>query len=245
MNCNNVVLLGRLVRKPQLRYGSGGRPNCTFQIAVNRPIAQSISPAHMENQEEQDLYVDYPWITVSEDQAEICFEKLRSGSLVLIHDAGVRTHRYEEKPRKEIKFCPHCGHSVESVEVVELTSKKFVTCTNESCKQEIVLTRTRLVTTIRAEQVEFISENEEGRVRKRVLDELKQEGRLLPEKDKLAGDKGTVSLPKNGDGNKQQNGAKPSNQHNQNNRPGNRNHHGKHPNHNQNKQRHQRAAAAK
>jgi single-strand DNA-binding protein len=68
---SQVVLLGRLVRDPELRYTPQGKAVCAFCVAINRRHEKG----------EEVAFVD---VTVWDRQAEVCAEYLRKGRSVLV-----------------------------------------------------------------------------------------------------------------------------------------------------------------
>lgn len=69
---NNVVLIGRLTRDPEVRYTSESQMAvATFTVAIDRPVR-----AGREKQ------TDFPRVTVFGKQAENCERFLRKGRLV-------------------------------------------------------------------------------------------------------------------------------------------------------------------
>lgn len=73
---NNVVLVGNLVRDPELRYVANGAPVCTFRIAASRRFTKS------DGQKAEDTtFVD---VDTWRRLAEICNQFLKKGRQVLI-----------------------------------------------------------------------------------------------------------------------------------------------------------------
>lgn len=81
---NRVVLVGRLVRDPILRYTQPGVPVATFTIAVNRSFT------NQQGEREAD-FID---IVVWRNQAETCSHYLTKGRLVGI-DGRLQIRSYE------------------------------------------------------------------------------------------------------------------------------------------------------
>lgn len=71
---NRVILIGRLVRDPELRYTPSGTPVASFTIAVDRVFAG-------RQGEHQADFID---VVVWQKQAEICHRNLTKGRLVAI-----------------------------------------------------------------------------------------------------------------------------------------------------------------
>ena len=83
---NNVVLIGRLTKDPEIRYTSGTQMAvCTFTVAVDRPVKSG-----------EEKKADFPRITVFGKQAENCEKYLAKGRLVGIH-GRIQTGSYTNK----------------------------------------------------------------------------------------------------------------------------------------------------
>jgi len=107
---NNVVLIGRVIRDPDLRYTQKGQAVCRFDIAVNR----SYKDANGEWQKE----VCYVPIVVWRDAAIRCSEKLKKGSPV--HVSGrLRTRSYEDKNGQKRNVLEVEAQRVQFLQVVE------------------------------------------------------------------------------------------------------------------------------
>ncbi len=74
---NYVVIMGRAVRDPEIKYTPKGTPICGFSIAVNR---------RYQNKETQEWKDDTSFFNVRTfgRWAEMCNERLKKGSSVLI-----------------------------------------------------------------------------------------------------------------------------------------------------------------
>jgi len=72
---NNVVLVGRLTRDPEMRYTPNGVAVTNFGLAVNRPSRRE------EGQERQADFID---IVTWRQQAEFCGNYLNKGALVSV-----------------------------------------------------------------------------------------------------------------------------------------------------------------
>lgn len=85
---NNVVLIGRLVRDPELRYTSTeGSAVANFTIAVDRPFAPK------EGKEKE---ADFIRIVAWNKQAENCASYLNKGSLVGV-EGRLQIRSYEDR----------------------------------------------------------------------------------------------------------------------------------------------------
>ncbi len=83
---NEVVLIGRMVKDPDLRYTSDGTPVASFRLAVNRSF---------KNQEgviEADFVSCTAWRNLAKTTADYC----RKGALVAV-TGRIQTSRYEGK----------------------------------------------------------------------------------------------------------------------------------------------------
>lgn len=88
---NSVVLIGRLTKKPELRYTPGSQlPVCTFTLAIDRPV--------VEGKEKQ---ADFIRITVFGKQAETSEKYLDKGRLVAI-SGRIQTGSYDNKEGQKV-----------------------------------------------------------------------------------------------------------------------------------------------
>lgn len=86
---NNVSLIGRLTRDPEMRYTPDNQMAVTtFTIAIDRPVRQ-----------EQEKKADFPRITVFGKSAENCGKYLGKGRLVGIQ-GRIQTGSYEKDGQK-------------------------------------------------------------------------------------------------------------------------------------------------
>ena len=100
---NLVILTGRLVREPELKYGASGTAYCRFTIAVNRAFDKEKS--------------DFISCTAFGKTAELVGEYLRKGSLTGVQ-GRLEQSEYEKDGKKEYKT----GVTVDKIEFLE--SKK-------------------------------------------------------------------------------------------------------------------------
>ena len=91
-NMNFVVLIGRVVAPPELRYTPGGKAVASFTIAVDRRAGRG-----QENKE-----TDFIPIVAWERLAEICNEYLVKGKLISIQ-GSLRTRTYETQDGQKRK----------------------------------------------------------------------------------------------------------------------------------------------
>jgi single-strand DNA-binding protein len=73
---NKVIIVGNLVRDPELRYTSGGIPVVNFKIASNKKYKDYLG-MYKEG-------VCYVGVVAWQDLAQSCSEYLRKGSAVLV-----------------------------------------------------------------------------------------------------------------------------------------------------------------
>ncbi|MEG0829505.1 MAG: single-stranded DNA-binding protein [Anaerovoracaceae bacterium] len=82
---NNVVLIGRLTRDPEVRYTSAQLAVATFTVAIDRP-----------QRADKEKQTDFPRVTVFGKQAENCERFLVKGRLVGIQ-GRIQTGSYQNK----------------------------------------------------------------------------------------------------------------------------------------------------
>lgn len=86
---NNVSLIGRLTRDPEIRYVAENQMAvATFTLAIDRPVKQG-----------QEKKADFPRITVFGKSAENCEKYLSKGRLVGIQ-GRIQTGSYEKDGQK-------------------------------------------------------------------------------------------------------------------------------------------------
>lgn len=83
---NKIILMGRLVRDPEVRYTQTGKVVCQFTIAVDRPFS------NQEGQREADFIPIIVW----GKQAELCGNSLTKGQRVLV-DGRLQIRSYDAK----------------------------------------------------------------------------------------------------------------------------------------------------
>ena len=88
---NKVILIGRLVRDPELRYTQSGTAVATFTLAVDRGFKNA-------NGEKVTDFID---ITVWKQQAENCANYLSKGKMVAVEGSlQIRTYEKDGQKRK-------------------------------------------------------------------------------------------------------------------------------------------------
>ena len=90
---NKVILIGRLVRDPELRYTQGNQAVCTFTLAIDKKLSR-------ERREEAEAAnrptADFPRITVWGRQAENASRYLFKGSQCAV-DGRIETGSYQDR----------------------------------------------------------------------------------------------------------------------------------------------------
>jgi len=84
---NNVLLIGRLVADPELRYTQKGAPVCDFRIACSRRYKNR----ETGEWQEETLFIN---IVAWRRQAELANDYLKKGSAVLI-EGSLRSRQWE------------------------------------------------------------------------------------------------------------------------------------------------------
>ena len=90
---NNVVLIGRLTRDPELRYIPTGTPVSQFTIAVDRNLSKE---KRQEAESRNQPTADFIRIVVWGRQAENCANYLAKGSQVGVQ-GRIQTSSYDDK----------------------------------------------------------------------------------------------------------------------------------------------------
>jgi len=103
---NNVVMIGRLTRDPELRFTQGnGKAVCNFNLAVNRPFDKDTA--------------DFFRVVVWGKIAESCANYLAKGRLVAI-EGRIQNNNYEKNGVKQFGM----DIIAERVEFLEWGEKK-------------------------------------------------------------------------------------------------------------------------
>lgn len=87
---NIVVLIGRMVRDPEVRYTNSGMAICTFTVAVDRDRRNT------NEVRENEPTADFPRVTVFGKQAEACGKYLTKGRRVGVF-GHIKTGSYMNK----------------------------------------------------------------------------------------------------------------------------------------------------
>ena len=105
ISMNQVVLIGRLTRDPEVRYISENQMAvATFTLAIDRPTGAG-----------KEKKTDFPRITVFGRQAENCERYLAKGRLVGIQGA-IQTGSYTDKEGKTVYTTDVVANRVEFLE---------------------------------------------------------------------------------------------------------------------------------
>lgn len=90
---NHVALLGRLAQSPEVKYGEGGVPRATFDLAVQTPSKDHNTPP------------DYIPIVCWRDQADMAARYLSKGRQIVV-EGRITTRKYtdnEGRARKVVE----------------------------------------------------------------------------------------------------------------------------------------------
>ena len=101
---NRVVLVGRLVADPELRYTPNGIASCKFRVAVNRPFKN-------EGEQQADFITCVAW----RKQAENLANFMKKGSLIAI-EGKIQTGSYEGQDGKRVYTTDVVADSVQFLE---------------------------------------------------------------------------------------------------------------------------------
>jgi len=101
---NNVTLIGRLTRDPEVRYTNEQMAIATFTVAIDRP-----------GKADAEKKTDFPRITVFGKQAENCERFLKKGRLVAI-EGRIQTGSYDDKEGKKVYTTDVVANRVEFLE---------------------------------------------------------------------------------------------------------------------------------
>ena len=85
---NNVILIGRLTRDPELRYAQSGMALTRFGLAVDRPFAKKEDP--------NAVTADFFNVTIFGKRAETCAQYLAKGRLTAVR-GRIQNENYTDK----------------------------------------------------------------------------------------------------------------------------------------------------
>ena len=95
---NNLTLVGRLTRDPELRYTKTNIACCSFVLAVDREMSKEKREEAKANNYPT---ADFPRIVVWNKMGETCSKYLQKGSLVAIV-GKIQTGSYKDKDGKMV-----------------------------------------------------------------------------------------------------------------------------------------------
>ena len=104
---NEVVLIGRLVRDPEIRYTSSQMAVCTFTLAVDRPFSRN-------RQDSNAPTADFIRITVFDRQAENCSRYLSKGRQAAVQ-GRIQTGSYVNKDGQKVYTTDVVANRVEFI----------------------------------------------------------------------------------------------------------------------------------
>lgn len=111
---NNVILIGRLVRDPELSYTTTGTAICKFTLAVDRPTRAG-----------EDKTADFIRITVFNAQAENSNRYLKKGSKCAVN-GRIQTGSYKDRDGKTVSTFDVVANNVEFLQARERPSEREV-----------------------------------------------------------------------------------------------------------------------
>ena len=101
---NNVILIGRLTRDPELRYTTSQMAVATFTLAIDRPTKA-----------DREKETDFPRIKAFGKTAENCEKYLAKGRMVAVQ-GSIQTGSYEDKDGKRVYTTDVIANRVEFLE---------------------------------------------------------------------------------------------------------------------------------
>lgn len=101
---NNVILIGRLIRDPELRYTTSQMAVATFTLAIDRPTKA-----------DREKETDFPRIKAFGKTAENCEKYLAKGRMVAVQ-GSLQTGSYEDKDGKRVYTTDVIANRVEFLE---------------------------------------------------------------------------------------------------------------------------------
>ncbi len=103
LQLNNVQLVGRLTRDPELRFTTSGQPVCRFDLAVNR--------RYKDKAGEWKDDTSFVPVVVWREAGQRCGEKLKKGSPVYV-EGRLKSRNWETKDGQK-----RSGHEVDALRV--------------------------------------------------------------------------------------------------------------------------------
>ena len=101
---NNVILIGRLTRDPELRYTTSQMAVATFTLAIDRPTKA-----------DREKETDFPRVKAFGKTAENCEKYLAKGRMVAVQ-GSLQTGSYEDKDGKRVYTTDVMANRVEFLE---------------------------------------------------------------------------------------------------------------------------------
>lgn len=117
---NVVLLIGRLVKDPELRYTQSNIPVATFTLAVNRVASEE---------------TDFINIVVWRKQAENCSKYITKGSQVAI-EGSIQTRSYEDKNGQKRHITEVVADNVKFLDTKNKVQQEVNEFNNSSIKTE-------------------------------------------------------------------------------------------------------------
>lgn len=117
---NTVLLIGRLVKDPELRYTQSNIPVTTFTLAVNRTASEE---------------TDFINIVVWRKQAENCSKYIKKGSQVAI-EGSIQTRSYEDKNGQKRHITEVVADNVKFLDTKNRVQQEVNEFNNSSIKTE-------------------------------------------------------------------------------------------------------------
>src|SRR5699024_5870503 len=110
---NNITLIGRLIKDPELRYlQNGGRAVTNFTLAVDKQLSKE-KKQEMESRNQPTA--DFIRIVVWGKQAESCANYLAKGRLTAVQ-GRIQTGSYEDKDGKRVYTTDVVANQVQFLE---------------------------------------------------------------------------------------------------------------------------------
>ena len=102
---NNVVLVGRLTKDPELKYLTSGTAVATFTLAINRDYKNK----------DGSTPVDFIPVEIMGKPAEFCANYITKGRLVGVQ-GSIRVDRYETPDGEKRTFTKVAGRNIQALE---------------------------------------------------------------------------------------------------------------------------------
>jgi single-strand DNA-binding protein len=111
---NNVVLIGRLVRDPDLKYmpNSDNRPVTNFTLAVDKELSKEVKK---DFESKNKPTADFIPIVVFGGQAEACAKYLEKGLMTSVH-GKINTRNYTNKDGQKVYVTEVVANKIEFIE---------------------------------------------------------------------------------------------------------------------------------